>query len=759
MSVAARAQQRFKVAIDDIQIGFPTTPEPNEIIDARGRMHLLKAGCWTPVYVRIKAGPEGIARGVVKVETTDTDDLTNVYTTPLPTGGLQPDEIYTAIAYTKIGSSNGEIKVRVEADDKRAEKRETFSALDPGDGLCLTVGSRLPGLRQAVTGQPDMDKQGIPNPRIRAAYIDDVGMLPTRWYGYGSVDLVILTTGKRRFVEALVADDKNRKEALADWVRRGGRLVISGGQNLDKFRDLSQSLKIPLPLKVTEPVEMPQILGLREWLGPKVEPLTPLSFRGGAAEAATIPVAKLELKPGENVEKVAPPNVTPDSPLLIARWPHGMGQVTLIAFDLDQPSFTDWKGQKTFWTELFKKTGPHVSAAAPANYPRGRYGYETSEQSSAILTSLSKFKDVSVISFGWVALLILVYIIIVGPLDYFFLKKVVKRLELTWITFPTVVVVISVGAYFAAYALKGNDLKINKIDLIDIDLPNQRAYGTTWFTVFSPRIQLYTVGVEPVAPNWSANPGGNNPASSVVVSWLGAPGYAFSSYDRPHSASLFRRTYEYDADAAGLTGVPIQVWSTKSFTATWERPTGLKNQSKLRRQHDTSKIEGTLTNPLPVDMEDTFLVYPEANALKVQYVGPLVANQQKQLISQGDKIQPISGWLTEHTPSPPFEALKPIMYYIPNAGPSAGGGMESRRDRSVNYLDQNWRGVLKNQAMLVGRLARMEGAGETITQDPKTPSRLWLGQLPSAGGQRPSLNGTLVQDTCVRMFIPVEPLP
>ena len=91
-----------------------------------------------------------------------------------------------------------------------------------------------------------------------------------------------------------------------------------------------------------------------------------------------------------------------------------------------------------------------------------------------------------VISFGWVALFILIYIIIVGPLDYYFLKRVVKRLELTWITFPTVVITISVASYFIAYYLKGNDQLINKVDLVDIDLQTRQVYGHTWFTIFSP---------------------------------------------------------------------------------------------------------------------------------------------------------------------------------------------------------------------------------------------------------------------------------
>src|SRR5207253_10708386 len=99
---------------------------------------------------------------------------------------------------------------------------------------------------------------------------------------------------------------------------------------------------------------------------------------------------------------------------------------------------------------------------------------------------------IPVSSCGWVALFILVYILVLGPLYYFFLQKVVNRLELTWITFPTVVITISVAAYFTAYWLKGNDQKINKVDLVDIDLHTQQVVGQSWFTIFSPRIQHYT---------------------------------------------------------------------------------------------------------------------------------------------------------------------------------------------------------------------------------------------------------------------------
>src|SRR5213078_1731380 len=118
-----------------------------------------------------------------------------------------------------------------------------------------------------------------------------------------------------------------------------------------------------------------------------------------------------------------------------------------------------------------------------------------------LVQTLEQFEGVPVISFGWVALFILLYILVVGPLDYFILKKVVKRLELTWVTFPTVVLVVSAAAYFTAYYLKGSELRINKVDVVDVVAeldPETRvargtqAAGTTWFTLFSPRIQSYT---------------------------------------------------------------------------------------------------------------------------------------------------------------------------------------------------------------------------------------------------------------------------
>ena len=213
------------------------------------------------------------------------------------------------------------------------------------------------------------------------------------------------------------------------------------------------------------------------------------------------------------------------------------------------------------------------------------------------------------------ALFIFLYILVIGPLDYFFLKKVVKRLEWTWITFPAVVLVASAIAYFAAYAIKGNDLKINKVDIVDIDLHTQQAFGHTWFTLFSPRIQNYTIGIEQASPGWTAGTDEDHRNTSVLVSWAARPDMSYGGYARSRSQSLFQRSYEYEPDATGLRDVPIQVWATKSLTASWERaldPRQLPLTAELEAASpdEPQKIlSGTIVNHLPVALEDVGLIY------------------------------------------------------------------------------------------------------------------------------------------------------
>ena len=75
--------------------------------------------------------------------------------------------------------------------------------------------------------------------------------------------------------------------------------------------------------------------------------------------------------------------------------------------------------------------------------------------------------------------LVFIYILWIGPGDYFLVKRLLKRMELTWITFPVMVLSVSLGAYLLAYHLKGDQLRINQVNLVDVDVETGLVRGTT----------------------------------------------------------------------------------------------------------------------------------------------------------------------------------------------------------------------------------------------------------------------------------------
>ena len=302
------------------------------------------------MYIDVTAGPEGVAKGEILIESPDSDDVRNNYRIGLPV--LEPNEHVSLIGYTKPSSLHAEIIVTVKIGSNDYYHKENFGSVAFGDVLYLAIGSRLPALRKALA-PPTNQAQGEGEEDIfakdsgprRLAVVDDWRQLPTRWFGYDPVDLLILTTGNRDFLTSLLGDRENRKEALAEWVRRGGRMVITTSRNQDVMAALDSQLGIlPVTLAGTNPV--PRLdLGILADVNQRIlnKPTE---------------VAKLEAKPGREFERLLPSDPKPGEPLLVVRGAYGLGQVTLVAFDPDQPPISTFGGQVNLWDRLLKHLRP-----------------------------------------------------------------------------------------------------------------------------------------------------------------------------------------------------------------------------------------------------------------------------------------------------------------------------------------------------------------------------------------------------------------
>ncbi|HSQ57357.1 MAG TPA: hypothetical protein VLM40_16665 [Gemmata sp.] len=488
--------------------------------------------------------------------------------------------------------------------------------------------------------------------------------------------------------------------------------------------------------------------------------------------------ARLAAKSASSGQILIPPRetVAKGNEPIAAQGAYGLVRVTVVGFDLDRAPFLSFPRRAEFWDWILREGGTNLTSLQ-SNKPR-EFGSTDDEDQFSLAMRMhgDAFEGVPVVSFGWVAVLIVLYILLIGPVEYFVLKRVLGRLELTWITFPIIVLTVSLAAYYSAYSIKGRDLKINKLDVVEVDPASGRVYGTTWCTIFSPRTDTYTIGVTP-GENWGATEPGTE------VSWSGSP--------RGGRASLMRRKYSYHSDsgaiADGLDQVPVQVWSTKSFRANWSSrvdPNAADALAKSDLYHpvgDRQAVVGSFTLNLPVPLlSDCVLLYG-GQAMPLSG-GTIRTGERIQLV--WEKAIPATQWLQKESrltevlarvkggaapaqqagpagaapPTLSSTSLPLLGILFHEASMQHGEGIVPQNS-SLRRFDQTWRLAEshRNEVILVGRAVLPVGQGEETLAGPAAASRLWLKGLPGTGEREPMPRGsTGRQETWVRVYLPVR---
>lgn len=741
----------FKIV--KVRVGFPSTIGPDDY---------YKPGTWVPVIVEIgnessAQNPfvpltENLQDAQLTVATSDADGQRSVFTPVSVT--INKDELTPTtprkvfISYIKVANLYNEIIVelkgnynnrsfRLETSFPESQSGSNFQGIDPSFRLLLGIG-RPRGLE----GREDPNSIRTTN-ETRGYYYarqTELNKLPQYWFGYDSVDVIVLPTGgtwSGSLTQALV-NDPLRRQALEQWVAHGGHLIISVGSNANIVAHRqSFPLEPLLPAKIVpnSGLKAERLSGLRDFINKNVSPEERLSKN---TEIKTLIAETVRLVPRDSGYAII------SEPLLktpvVVRAPYGLGTVSLIALDVDQEPFVSWENRTDFWAALLDLQLHDPNAQMQNRFRRS--GYYASDSTMSFPEKLSvemeTFGDVTVVSFFWVAVFIIVYVIIIGPLDYFFLKKVVKRLELTWITFPTMVILISLAAYFGAYYLKGDELRINKLELIDIDQGHGLVVGTTWLSIFSPRLQTYDVEVKPT--------GLGKARDGKIISWLGRPGEGFRGYERKQS-DWFQRSYRYDQNGERIVDLPIQVWAMKSLMSNWQ--CDLEPSQRLIRYNlleSSQMLSGTLTSLLPVKLSNVRLIYRD----RVYSPGDMDPSQTVRISSDNQEFT--SGYKVlqspplhdkNNQPLPDFSyVLSRLMFFKHR---QAGKGSES--NLGLSFLDQSQR-LYAPEAILIGTLDNQYDAAAPLNQNVKLGTQIKM--------DRPEMKGVMRQTTYIRIALPVR---
>ena len=393
----------------------------------------------------------------------------------------------------------------------------------------------------------------------------------------------------------------------------GGRLVLSVGLRARDALSPDSPLRRFAPGQLREVFSLHQLGALESYCG----------SRSGAAGADSAEGAEGGM-PAAWLSDVRGTVEASDADLpLVIRTARGFGQVIFFAGDLDEPPLRAWPDRPLLVGRLLDLPAGRTTEAGESAAML-HHGYD--DLAGQLRSALDRFEGVRLSAFWLVAGLVIVYLLLVGPGDFLLLRKVVRRTEWTWLTFPLAVVLVSVAAYALACWLKGSQIRVHQADLVDVDAASGRMRGTTWLNLFSPQTEAFNLSLEPERPDPKGPAAEPLPGARVWMGWLGLTGTGLGGMDARAQGTLFGSApFHYAARYSALGEVPIQVWSTKSFTARWAGRATACPAADLSESEQL--LTGPITNTLPFALHDCIV----AHGGSVYEIGTLEPGQSAQL--------------------------------------------------------------------------------------------------------------------------------
>ena len=569
--------------------------------------NVLKIGRFNPIKVELTTGDKEFS-GLVRFATEDPDGIETRYEVPVRLGPFQ-SSVVTGLV------SPGQLMPRITARLIAENGRDTgLGAEMPFEKLRVIDASvRLTGVMGYPAGVEQLPNvPGLTtNPRTNEKSLLVVPMqakdMPGRVESLEMLDDLVIDTSNPQVLEQI---DAGRAEAIKVWVRDGGHLVIVAASQRQALMD--SSLKPILPAIPSGSVRSFDLGAIESLVGSR-NPIV------GTGKSLT--VTKFE----EIAQRGGVVIDTASSTPLLIRGAYGFGRVTMIGLDVNDGPFAVWKDRTLFWAralevrrqvqEETKNTGNNPLTAAGGGFYQAGAG----DIASLLRSAIDQFTGVRVVGFGLVISLILLYLIAIGPGDFLLVKYILKRPELTWATFPLLVAAVTGVVYVMTYRFKGSDLRVNKIDVVDIDYISQTSRGWSGAAIFSPVNADYTASFTPVRSGAEQSLASGEPADDPTMlyqstSWFDSPDATLGGSGRPATLNLAATAYRFGGKSGSsrLENLRIPIWSTKSLEGRWMKPGLAVNpvRSSINRT-GTDRVTGRITNLLAEPLEEAILVYQQ----------------------------------------------------------------------------------------------------------------------------------------------------
>ena len=570
-----------------------STPSATVSIGFDGK---VKLGKWVPIFISLDPSTSAAK---FEVENLDGDDTPVIYKGPLLSDPKFPGRYQ---AWTRIGRTYGKFELRLlnAADDIIETKQFNFTGSDRVEEF---IGSTQ---ELVLTLEPqDLFKKSIESvsslasredARIIAA-LGEKSILPFNWLGYDSADAILMVTSD---IERIDRISDVQLDAVETWVKQGGTLILSAASNADRLLSENGRLARFCPGNFVGLGECKNSSRLETFCDSQ-EQLLP-------SKDDAIPIVRIEDVRG--IVLVDNSNAKNRKPLIV-KTACGMGKVIFVTFDLDSPRMTEWIGFPKLVENLISGARTEretTSSTTSQGSSVSHFGYK--DLIGQLRVPLDRFRDVQFVKFAMIALLIGLYILCIGPGDYFLLRKLFKKMELTWITFPLVSLIFCGLAIGISKATRPNTIKINQLEIIDIDTINGEVRGSVWGNLYSPTGQTCSIGLD------KSHQLGFE-IDSNLITWHGLPGNGLGGMTTTANPGLLKTNYEQSFQigengqtlSTEIEDLPLQVSSTKPIFATWWASIEPESRVQLNRDPRLTQLRGRVNYKLPFKLKNCRLIF------------------------------------------------------------------------------------------------------------------------------------------------------
>lgn len=408
---------------------------------------------------------------------------------------------------------------------------------------------------------------------LKGVQLDSLADLPAKSRALGAVDVMLLVSDFNA--------DTARTAAIKGWVEQGGDLYFSVGGNVESFLASAPGQWLNEFFQL-----QPEAVSIRE--------LSSLqSFVPGASRLETgrrtVPIAISRSDQNQNeVDFLSGP--------IVARQGVGTGTATFIAVDVNARPMDRWLSLPQFYEVLL--LGDKLSRTSGGTKRSSRISQSgVSELATQMMAALDATPEEGVWSTWSIMAMMLAWLALIGPVDYFLVSRVLKRPHMTWVTFPALIAV-GVGAIYAATSGTVNDT-LNQLHVVDVfnEGGGSHCHSRSWMSFSSTQTARRSFQATPAL--------GETIDTSARLIWSGRPENVYGGMYRTGGIGLGRQTYAWsETQADTLQNLPVLTKGSRQMLAEWKGRTSDPLITSQLEAAGFGLLNGSFEHHLPAAISD-----------------------------------------------------------------------------------------------------------------------------------------------------------